>query len=62
MKTRNLLDKAAMVLAAACLAVTASCEKDEDIPAVDNSGTGNVNPAIMRTGWTANTYSTNKAC
>lgn len=45
MKTRNLLDKAAMVLAAACLAVTASCEKDEDIPAVDNSGTGNVNPA-----------------
>lgn len=45
MKTRNLLDKAAMVLAAACLTVTASCEKDEDIPAVDNSGTGNVNPA-----------------
>ena len=32
-----------VMTAAICL--TTACGEDEDIPAIDNSGTGNVNPA-----------------
>ncbi|HIT83351.1 MAG TPA: DUF4595 domain-containing protein [Candidatus Avibacteroides faecavium] len=45
MKNITLLTTAAWMAAAIGLCTLSSCEKEEDIPAVDNSGTGNVNPA-----------------